>query len=917
MYKLLPIALCLILVWGCSNDSSLSSLAEENGVSSDFVEISSTGKKTSLGTNDSRAPAKEHPAMDVLLGQDFFIGKHEVTCDEFNEVMKNVSGLQVACENKNLPVTNVTFFDAVLYANAKSKIEKRDTSYSYKQAFFDGQSNCINLEGYAFHPEKDGFRLPTEAEWVFVASENWNVEENWLGGNSEGKAHVVCSLKKSGDVCDMMGNVKEWVNDWMSPFRDSTILNYVGASNGGALGERVLKGGDYLKDASTVNLFSRGDIYTVTSVTKADYVGFRLAYGAISDPSWINWNGSVENSPVIPLANSSTLKSLVGSFKTKIAFRNDNTGNLNYIDYSQSSSVVEIKDTMEVYHPDISPDGGKVAFCTGLEGVAGKSSLYVRNLDSEGSELVKLDVESAAIPRWVVMDGDTAIVYVSDAGTNKDETTFLKKSTWMVPFSAGSFGTPVKLFDGAFHGGVSEDSTLAVTGSSLLRVRSGKSLFENFEDDVWYGGDQACNVSLAKDGTKRVAFLDFGGAVGKSFVGHSYSAHEFLLIADSTGEIINMVQAPAGYTFDHSEWVNGLVKRGNSQTSKYVAATLTNVNGAHSKIVLVNIEDGSAVELVEGEELWHPCIWVRSNYSIGLNSLVDYDSAGAYYTDGGADNAKRMRYRMEYFWKYRDSSEIMGLGSSRMSNGFDPLYLTAAKNPVNMGFFQSGFLDIYEFYRKYVRNNAKKLKYIVFSLDIDIWYYGDGDNFFYTEYKNYPGYVYDANHDYWKDSDCTPVYEATNDGLEIEGLREIFGTNRSSLYAEAVGWGGMNPIFDQDSGWMDFLDYQYEKTYELFIDFLKMTAEDDIVVVGVIFPQAPGYKYMGTFGHHGLRRSEAMKIISDIEKLQKEYPHFVLMDENKMGEHDYTEDMAQDSDHLAPLGAKYFTERLDSLIRSL
>lgn len=41
------------------------------------------------------------------------------------------------------------------------------------------------------------------------------------------------------------------------------------------------------------------------------------------------------------------------------------------------------------------------------------------------------------------------------------------------------------------------------------------------------------------------------------------------------------------------------------------------------------------------------------------------------------------------------------------------------------------------------------------------------------------------------------------------------------------------------------------------------------------------------------------------------------MDENKMGDHDYTDEMAQDTDHLSPLGAEKLTLRLDSLIKTL
>ena len=920
MTNRLFLLLCLVLFWGCSNDPGLDSASAESiDPSVDFVEIHSAGKKVTLGTDDSTAVPMERPAMQVSLEQNFFMGKHEVTCGKFNDVMKKVSGLQVKCEDKNLPATNVTFFDAVLYANAESKAEKWDTVYTYKQTVYDEQRNCINLEGFAFHPEKEGFRLPTEAEWVYVAKQNWGSEGEWLSGNSKGKLHAVCSYEGAGEICDMVGNVKEWVGDWMGSFQDSTVSNYVGASDGGALGERVLKGGYYLQNTSSANLFSRGDVYVVTSATKTDYVGFRLAYGAIPGAVWINSNGSMENSPVVPLANSSTIRSLLGSFKTKIAFRNDVTGNLSYIDYSlATASVVEIRDTMEVYHPDISPDGLKVAFCTGLEGVSGKSSLYVRSLDSEGSGLVKLDVESAAIPRWRVIDGDTVIVYVSDAGTNKNEADFMKKSTWMVPFSAGAFGTPVKLFDGAYHDGVSEDLKLAVTGSSLLRVKKAKrSLLENSSDTVWYDGEQACNASLAMDGSKRVAFLDFGGKAGKRFVGHSYKAHEFLLVVDSAGKLIQKVEAPAGYTFDHAEWVSGFVKRKGFLKNNFVSATLTNVNGAHPKIVLVDVESGSVTELAESEELWHPCVWVRSGISDDENVQIDYDSAGVYFVDGGTDRTKILRYRMETFWKYKDSTEIIGLGSSRTSNGFDPLYLKSAKNPINLAYFYSTFHDIYDFYYRYVRHNAKNLKYLLISVDIDFWFTGSGDSFFNTEYKDYPGYVYDENHNYWRNSDYSLISEATNDGVQITEYQNIFGNNRSSLFNKIMGWESDNPELEQDSCWMDGAKRQFEETFGRFKDLLRMFEEDSLVSIGVIFPQSPGYKNMGTFGRHGMRRSDAAWVIPAIENLQSEFPHFIFMDENKMGNHDYTDDMAQDADHLAPLGAKQFTERLDSLVRTL
>ena len=218
------------------------------------------------------------------------------------------------------------------------------------------------------------------------------------------------------------------------------------------------------------------------------------------------------------------------------------TKNLAYVDFRRSSPrVVEIKDSLNVFHPDISPNGKLVAFSTGQEGVSGKSALYVRNLDAEGSNRVKLDVASAAIPRWRVLEnGDTVIVYVTDAANNKEESSFKKTSTWQVKFANGKFGKPTKLFDGGFHGGISDDERLTVTGARLLRARmasKGSTITSKAVDSLWYNGEQACNVSLNKT-SKRTLFLDFAGETGKKFVGTKYRTHERLLIADSTGKLV-------------------------------------------------------------------------------------------------------------------------------------------------------------------------------------------------------------------------------------------------------------------------------------------------------------------------------------------------------------------------------------------
>ena len=394
-----------------------------------------------LGTNDATAKSTERPQMDVLLTYDFSIGKNEVTCGDFNALMKPATGLKVKCITNMYPATDVTYYDAVLFANERSKSEGRDTAYTYIATQFDDGKHCTNLDGFAFHPEVDGYRLPTEAEWSLVAKAAWNAG-GWTAENSDYQLHEVCGkFDKNTKVCDMLGNAMEWVNDWYGGFLDTTLTNYVGSPDAGMFGMRVVKGGSYRNALNSIHLYNRGDVYPVTCSSHVDYVGFRLAYGSIPDAVWLGSNGKPATSRVVSLANSTVIRSQTGTYKVKLAFRDDLTGNLAYIDYSSGASVVnEIVDNISVYHPEISPDGKKVAFCTNIEGLSGKSEVYVRDLNTSGSNLVKLDVESAAIPRWRVLEnGDTMIVYVTEAGNNKDEATFKTASTWQVKFADGKF----------------------------------------------------------------------------------------------------------------------------------------------------------------------------------------------------------------------------------------------------------------------------------------------------------------------------------------------------------------------------------------------------------------------------------------------------------------------------------------------
>ena len=959
---------------------------------------------TTIGTNDKNFKANERPAMKVILNYDFYMGVHEVTCGDYSKVAKETKLKTLGkCGKDSLPITDITYYDAVLYANAKSKQEGYDTAYTYSRALFDSEGHCSYLEGYSFHADAKAFRLPTEAEWVYAANLAWDIKRSWNNGNSGYNLHTVCSKDtNAAGLCDMAGNAMEWVNDWMGTFRNTTVTNYVGAPDGGDMGERIVKGGCYSSSEKELNPYSRGDVYTVTSSTKAEYVGFRLAFGSIPNALWIGDDGISQTSIVTPLAGNETVKGVTGSYNTKLAFRNDISGNIAIIDYLNGASTVkEITKNIDAYHPEISPNGKWIAFCTGFEGISGKSTVYVQSIEEKGVTPIKLDVEKAVIPRWRVLEtGDTVIVYVTDAGNNKEESAFRAASTWQVAFAGGKFGIPQKLFDGAYHGGISEDNSLAVTGARLLRARV------DGRDTVWYNGEQACNASLAMDRSKRTAFLDFSGQTGKDFVGSNYSTHQRILIADSTGTLEQSILAPSGYTFDHAEWTT-------DNTKTNIVATLTNMNGAHTKIVLVNPRDSSVTELAEGEELWHPTLWVKKkvvkrssssretsssseivlsssseiSFSSSSNEIIsssseistnssdfqisssveveissssidenifscssdngssssvistlsssedfpssssefipplepdfelDLDSAGIYNNPSVFSyQANQWRYTMEFLWQYKDIANVIILGSSRSDQGINPLLFSNSIFAVNFAVSSNTIQGDYAFITNYVIPHVKNIKVIITSLDLDRWH-PSVTNFFESEYKSFPGYVYDENHYYWKSGYPEGLAEATYDSPGTSSYATKLRPTRGFSSYASVGWG--NPNVDKDSAWTTKYSEEYNKNFNTLVNIIKKCRQQGIIIIGIITPQNPRYKETGSFGRYGILRSQAPELIQQIADLSKEYPNFILMDENRMGDHDYTDEMAADRDHLAEKGAEQLTSRLDSLIRTL
>lgn len=898
------------------------------------------------------ASDESNVTMTVQLDYDFYISRTEVTREQFADLM----GGNVPEKEKNLPKVDVNFYDAVLYANALSKSEGRDTVYTYANSNFTPSGSCVFLEGLATHYEVSGYRLPTEAEWIYVAKKFWDVENSWNADNSSSEAHEVCSIpgldgsnvkfEENPDVvCNMTGNVAEWVDGWLADFKDTTLTNYVGASAPNSLKENMIKGGNYRLSPNDININTRRDVYPIAMNSSADYVGFRLVLGAIDNPLQLDPSGKVNTVKINIVATTESILETLNAkkAKAKLVFRNDVTEKLTLIDYTKNASrAVEIENATSAFHPDVSPDGNYVAFSTQIEGLPGKSKVYVCHLDSACSGKVELPVENAAIPRFRVLEsGDTVIVYVSDAGSNKDSLTWAGYSTWVVPFARGKFGTPRLLLKGSFNGGVTEG--LAVTGSKLLRVATWNEP-DKVKYDVWYNKEQACNVSLASDGSSRTLFLDFGGSTGQKFVGLKYGTHEQILVMDSKGKLVDAVASPTGYSYDHTEWVTG---------KNAAVATLTDKNMSHKKIVLIDMETKKIVELVESDELWHPVLWIEQSTPAGEKSsssseiapnssssgnsepessssskyslVLDPDSAGIYAFSYAQFKDFIIRYKMELLWQFADSANVVVLGSSRPLNAVYPTRLNSKFTGVNLGLASCTIHMSKDILMKYIWPHYKKLKYVVVSLDLDFWWKTASakdnnwfaDNDANAKYLLYPGFVYDKNHDYWAgEEDITPLYEATKEGILYPSPSRCdhIIENRGQLQTKcSKSWPGASFGATVNIPGPEIINGSM-KALKIIIE---ESSKRGVTVIGTILPQSPAYKNSSMFGYSGMNRSITDSLIGEFVKMEKTYSNFVLFDENKDGLHDYTNGMNEDSQHLCDEGAKLYTYRLDSLLLKL
>jgi hypothetical protein len=228
------------------------------------------------GAEMKQVPATSAEVVDPVTSvpasvrvEAFLIGATEVTQQEYEAVMgRNPS----AYRGPRRPVENVSWWDAIAYANRLSERERL--------------TPCYNLKTGVRARPCNGYRLPTEAEWDAALGRAPLPKGDALASvahlgpaGTKDPAPLMRVVREVGTraagslapnalgVHDLIGNVWEWCEDWFN-----AIAHPLAAPAAGI--DRLIKGGSF---ATAPGSWAKGFRSSMAPERASRFTGFRLA----------------------------------------------------------------------------------------------------------------------------------------------------------------------------------------------------------------------------------------------------------------------------------------------------------------------------------------------------------------------------------------------------------------------------------------------------------------------------------------------------------------------------------------------------------------------------------------------------------------------------------------------------------------
>ena len=199
----------------------------------------------------------DKPLTRVMLTKGYWLGKTEVTQGQWEAL---IGSNPASFKGADRPVERVSWNDAMQFCR---KLTERERAVGRVP------------EGYEY-------TLPTEAQWEYAwragstGDYTGNLDEvAWYNQNSGYTTHPVGQKQPNAwGLYDMLGNVKEWCQDWWyNFFPGGSVADPVGPASAASLHTHVLRGGNLISSASECRSASRGGLGGGSHMT----IGFRVA----------------------------------------------------------------------------------------------------------------------------------------------------------------------------------------------------------------------------------------------------------------------------------------------------------------------------------------------------------------------------------------------------------------------------------------------------------------------------------------------------------------------------------------------------------------------------------------------------------------------------------------------------------------